>query len=289
MWVVKILDPLWPWIFKIKFWNGADWHGTKRMHVDRQSDPLCDFEFWLQPFPWLTFDFVKVKFWGCISRMGRSEWSERDVSWYDAEPTMLPWAMTLTLDFQGQMLRKAVCIPGVRWPIDMERKRCESTGSRAHFVTLTVDLTQDLDLGFLEVKFWKSCISGKVGGDWGGGWVIEMEWKGSESIRCWTHYVTHFQAWIMTLTLDFQGQILKSCIYLEWGGRLTWNDGLWVNTTIESWTHYVPLTFNITHDLGLGFSRLKKIQITTTQKWGRQLTWNERGVRPIRIRCCWTN
>ena len=39
----------------------ADWHGTKRMWVDRILDPYCDFELWPHPWPWpLIF---KVKFW----------------------------------------------------------------------------------------------------------------------------------------------------------------------------------------------------------------------------------
>ena len=33
-------------------------------------------------------------------------WNKSNVSWYDAGPTILPWAMTLTLDFKGQNLKK---------------------------------------------------------------------------------------------------------------------------------------------------------------------------------------
>ena len=41
--------------------------------------------------------------------------------------------LTLTLDFQGQILKNAVsqeleCISGIGGPIDMERKGCESIG-----------------------------------------------------------------------------------------------------------------------------------------------------------------
>ena len=41
------------------------------------------------------------------------------------------------------------------------------------------------------------------------GGPIDMEWKGCESIRCYTHFVTSTLTLIMTLTLDFQGQNLK--------------------------------------------------------------------------------
>ena len=30
----------------------VDWHGTKRMWVDRMLDPSCDFKFWPHPWPW---------------------------------------------------------------------------------------------------------------------------------------------------------------------------------------------------------------------------------------------
>ena len=45
--------------------------------------------------------------------------------------------------------------------------------------------------------------------------------------------------------------------------------------SIGCWTRYVTLTFNLTHDLGLGFSRLN-FQIAISQEWEGQLTYNER-------------
>ena len=50
-----------------------------------------------------------------------------DVSLQNVGPTMWPWAMTLTLDFQVKF-RKS-CIPGMGGPINMEQKGCESIGS----------------------------------------------------------------------------------------------------------------------------------------------------------------
>ena len=96
--------------------------------------------------------------------------------------------MTLTLDFTGQILKKKLYLKNGRvdghrtkrtwvhrmltppcdielwpwpwifkvklkkavlgWPFDMERKGCESIGTRTHFVTLNFDLSRDLDHGF---------------------------------------------------------------------------------------------------------------------------------------------
>ena len=42
---------------------------------------------------------------------------------------------------------------GMGWPIDMERKGCESIGCYTHFVTLNVHFTHELDLGFSRSNF----------------------------------------------------------------------------------------------------------------------------------------
>ena len=47
-------------------------------------------------------------------------------------------------------------------PIDMKQKGCASVGYWVNYVTLTFDLTHDLDLGIFKVKFQNSCISGIV-------------------------------------------------------------------------------------------------------------------------------
>ena len=54
--------------------------------------------------------------------------------------------MTLTLDFQGQI--KKYCISGIGRTIDMEPKGCESIGYQTHIVTVSFDLTHDLDLDY---------------------------------------------------------------------------------------------------------------------------------------------
>ena len=86
--------------------NGrAEWHGMKRMWVDRILDPHCDFELWPHPWPWpLIF---KVKFWkGCNSGM---ECPIRDVGRLNVGPmfllSTLTSLMTLALNFQRQIVK----------------------------------------------------------------------------------------------------------------------------------------------------------------------------------------
>ena len=59
--------------------------------------------------------------------------------------------MTLALDFQGQILKSPNS--GMGWPIDMERKGCESTECCTLVVTFNFDLTYDLDLEFSMSNF----------------------------------------------------------------------------------------------------------------------------------------
>ena len=64
-----------------------------------------------------------------------------------------------------------------------------------------------------EGQILKSCIS-RIGG------LINMEWKGYESIGCWTDYVTFsYDPWRI-FKVKFQ-----KAVSLEWGGQLTWNKG----------------------------------------------------------------
>ena len=65
--------------------------------------------------------------------------------------------LTLTLDFQGQILKMLYQESKGRltmgWPIDMERKGCELIECWTHVVTFNVHLTHDLDLGFSRSNF----------------------------------------------------------------------------------------------------------------------------------------
>ena len=60
-------------------------------------------------------------------------------------------------------------------PIDVKQKGSALVEYWVQYVTLTCDLTHDLDLGCFRVKFRNSSISGIVG-------LIDVKWKGSELI-----------------------------------------------------------------------------------------------------------
>ena len=108
--------------------------------------------------------------------------------------------LTLTLDFQGQILKKSYLRNGMAdWP-----------GMKRMWDDKMLDPCCDFQHSphpwswpwIFKVKFWKSLISGM-------GWLIDMERKGCESIECWTHVVTFNVHLNQDLTLDFQGQIFK--------------------------------------------------------------------------------
>ena len=59
--------------------------------------------------------------------------------------------------------------------IDGKRKGSAPVGYWVQYVTLTLDLTHDLDIGCFKIKFRNSSISGIVG-------LIDLKWKRSELI-----------------------------------------------------------------------------------------------------------
>ena len=87
------------------------------------------------------------------------------------------------------------------------------------YVTLTIDLTHDLDLGCFKVKFRNSCISGIVG-------LIDVKWKRSELIWYWAECMT--LPFDHSHDLDLGVEISRSeseiALSQEWDGPLTWNE-----------------------------------------------------------------
>ena len=81
-------------------------------------------------------------------------------------------------------------ISGMVSSIDVKRKASALVGYWVQYMTLTFDLTHDLDLGCFKVKFQNSSISGTVG-------LIDAKWKGSELIWYWAN--------CMTMPFEFQG------------------------------------------------------------------------------------
>ena len=69
--------------------DGADWHGTKGMWVNRMLDSHCDFKLWPHPWPWPWI--FKLKYWKLLYlRNGRFDSLGMKGMWvaYDVECTM---------------------------------------------------------------------------------------------------------------------------------------------------------------------------------------------------------
>ena len=103
-------------------------------------------------------------------------------------------------------------------PIDVKWKGSASVGYWVYYVTLTFDLTHDLDLGCFKVKFRNSSISGIV-------CLIDVKWKRSELIWYWADCMT--LPFDHTHDLDPGVEISRSkseiALSQEWVGGLTWN------------------------------------------------------------------
>ena len=84
-------------------------------------------------------------------------------------------------------------------------------------MTLTFDLTHDLDLRFFQVKFWISCIPGIVG-------LIDVKWKGNKSIGYWTKYVTFPFNHTYDLGLGFSRSTFEITLSHVSEGWLIWNE-----------------------------------------------------------------
>ena len=106
-------------------------------------------------------------------------------------------------------------ISGMIGPIDVKRKGSALVGYWVQYVTLTFDLTHDLDLGCFKVKFWNSSISGIVG-------LIDVKWKGSELIWYWADCMT--LPFDHTHDLDVSRSESEIVLSQEWGGQLTINE-----------------------------------------------------------------
>ena len=104
-------------------------------------------------------------------------------------------------------------------PIDVKRKWNAMVGCWIWYVTLTFDLTYDLDLGCFAVKFRNSCISGIAA-------LIDVKLKGSELIWYWADCMTLPFDYTHDHDLEIGVSRSESEIALsqEWGGQLTLNE-----------------------------------------------------------------
>ena len=94
-------------------------------------------------------------------------------------------------------------ISGMVGLIDVKQKGSALVEFWVQYVTLTFDLTHDLDLGCFKVKFQNSSITGIVG-------LIDVKWKGSELI------------WYLTDCMDVSHPFMTWywLMWPWWGGRM---------------------------------------------------------------------
>ena len=101
--------------------------------------------------------------------------------------------------------------------IDVKWKGCALVGYWVQYVTLTFDLTHDLDLGCFKVKFRNSSISRIVG-------QIDVKWKGSELIWYWANCMTLPFDHTHDLDLRVSRSEAEKALSQEWGSRLTMSE-----------------------------------------------------------------
>ena len=77
----------------------------------------------------------------------------------------------------------------------------------------------------------------------------------------------------MTLTLNYQGQILKKGRNSRMGYPIDMEQKGCEST--EGWSHVVTCNFVLNHDLNIEFSTLN-LEIAVPQEWDGRSTWNER-------------
>ena len=108
-------------------------------------------------------------------------------------------------------------ISGMVGPIDVKRKGSALVGYWVKYVALTFDLTHDLHIGCLKVKFRNSSISGIVG-------LIDVRWKGSELIWYWADCMILPFDHTHDLNLGVSRSESEKALSQEWGGHLTMNE-----------------------------------------------------------------
>ena len=124
--------------------------------------------------------------------------------------------LTLTLDFQGQILKM----------LYLRNGRADWHGMNGIRVDRMLHPLCDFPRSphpwlwpwIFKVRFWKSLILWM-------GWLIDMERKGwCESIECWTHVVTFNVHLFHDLDLGFSRSNFEKVVSQQWDGRLTWNE-----------------------------------------------------------------
>ena len=174
--------------------------------------------------------------------------------------------LTLTLDFQGQILKM----------LYLRNGRADWHGTKGMWVNRMLHPLCDFQLWLqpwpcpwiFTVKFWKSHISGI----W---WSIDMESKGCESIECCTHVMTFNFPLTHDLNLGFfKVKFWKCCISgMGWPIDMEWKEC----ESIGCYTHFVTFNFDLNHEFDLLISR-SNFEKVLSQEWDGPLTWNQRDV-----------
>ena len=129
--------------------------------------------------------------------------------------------MTLTLDFQGQILKKSYLRNGMADWHEI-KGRCETIECCTHVVTFNVHITHDLDLWFSRSNFEK-VVSQEWDADWHG-------IKGRcETIECCTHVVTFNVHITHDLDLWFSRSNFEKVVSQEWDADWHGIKGMWVD------------------------------------------------------------
>ena len=197
---------------------------------------------------------------------GRADWHGTLGMWVDRMLHPLcdfQGSPHLTLDFQGQILKK------------VRNGMADWHGMKGMWVDRMLDPCCDFQLSphpwtwpwIFKVNFRKSLISGM-------GWPIDMELKGCESIECWTHVVTFNCPLTHGLNLGFSKSNFEKS-YLR-NGMADWHGtkGMWVNKLLDPCCDFQcsllpwhwPWIFKL------------KFWKVLSREWDGRLTWNKRDV-----------
>ena len=113
-----------------------------------------------------------------------------------------------------------------------------SFGYWVNFVTLTYELTHDLDLEFFKVRYWNNTISVIDG-------LIHVKWNGNKSVGYSANYVTAPMILALNLKVKVWNCLMGGPIHMEWKG---WK--------------------LIIHDSGLCVTMLGWVDVVQNSEWG---------------------
>ena len=174
--------------------------------------------------------------------------------------------LTLTLDFQGQILKI----------LYLRNGRGDWHGTEGVWVDRMLHPLSDFQRSphpwpwpwIFKVKFWKGCIWGNGMADWHGikGMWVDRMLDPCCDFQCPPHPWPW--PWI------FKVKFWKCCISGMGGSIDMERKGC---ESIGCYTHFVTFNFDLNHDLDLGFSR-SNFQKVVFQEWDGRLTWDERDV-----------